>query len=73
MSWREDLIARHKDTIIRLREDIEFVREHPHEHSVTEKDGKRVDLTEEVIADNLRMIATLERIITQTEADTGQS
>jgi hypothetical protein len=61
MDWRGNLKANHKAEILRLREDIEFLRANPH------------DLAEEIIADNLRMIATLKRIIAEQEADTGQA
>ncbi|WP_292234703.1 hypothetical protein [Mesorhizobium sp.] len=57
MDWRGNVIANHKAEIARLREEIEFERTNPHEFA------------EEIIADNLRMIATLEAIITRNEAD----
>ncbi|TIP18410.1 hypothetical protein [Mesorhizobium sp.] len=63
----EDIIAKYKDDIARLRADIEYVRAHPHEQSVTDKSGHH-DLTEETIADDLRMIAEYERIIARIEA-----
>lgn len=56
MDWRGNLIANHKAEIVRLRADIEVLRATPH------------DLAEEIIADNLRMIATLDRIIARAEA-----
>ncbi|AMX99508.1 hypothetical protein AB0V79_06990 [Mesorhizobium ciceri] len=67
MNRREDLIERYKGTIVRLYKDIEFVRLHPRELWGTDKDG-RTDLAEEIIADNLRMIATFEGVLARVEA-----
>lgn len=56
VDWRENLIPNHKAEIARLREEIEFERTNPQE------------LSEEIISDNLRVIATLEAIKACTEA-----
>ncbi|TPK70776.1 hypothetical protein FJ527_28285 [Mesorhizobium sp. B2-4-18] len=68
IGWRENLIANHKAEIVRLRNDIQFVRDTPAEIRAIE-DGKFVNLSDEIIDDNLRMIEVLERIIAKTEAD----
>ncbi|WP_179295156.1 hypothetical protein [Mesorhizobium sp. WSM3868] len=56
MDRRGKLIANHKAEIVRLSEEVEFERTHPHE------------LADEIFADNLRMIATLEAIVARAEA-----
>ena len=58
MTSREGLIARQEDAIVRLHEDTQSVPEHPDESRATDND-KCVNLSEEIIADNLRMIAKL--------------
>ena len=68
MSTRDDLIARHKDEIGRLHEDIQSVQEHPDEIRAIDND-KCVNLSEEIIADNLRRIATLKGVIARVEDD----
>ncbi|AZO69986.1 hypothetical protein [Mesorhizobium sp. M1D.F.Ca.ET.043.01.1.1] len=68
MDWRTNLIANHKAEIARLREEIRQEQENPGEIGSTMPDGTRVSLSDEIIADNLRMIATLEAIIARAEA-----
>ncbi len=68
MDWREKLIADHRAEIVRLREEIQQEQEKPGEIGLTLPDGTRVSLSDEIIADNLRMIAALERIIARVEA-----
>jgi hypothetical protein len=68
MDWREKLIADHRAEIVRLREEIQQEQEKPGDIGLTLPDGTRVSLSDEIIADNLRMIAALERIIARVEA-----
>ncbi|CAN7677014.1 hypothetical protein [Mesorhizobium sp. LjNodule214] len=68
MSTREDPIARHKDESVRLHEDTQSVQEHPDEIRAIDND-KCVNLSEEIIADNLRMIAKLKGVMARVEDD----
>ena len=68
MISREGLIARQEDANVRLHEDIQSVPEHPDESRATDND-KCVNLSEEIIADNLRMIAKLRGVIARVEDD----
>jgi hypothetical protein len=68
MTSREGLIARQEDAIVRLHEDTQSVPEHPDESRATDND-KCVNLSEEIIADNLRMIAKLRGVIARVEDD----
>ncbi len=67
MTSREGLIARQEDAIVRLHEDTQSVPEHP-DSRATDND-KCVNLSEEIIADNLRMIAKLRGVIARVEDD----
>ncbi|WP_192180044.1 hypothetical protein [Mesorhizobium amorphae] len=68
MISREGPIARQEDAIVRLHEDIQSVPEHPGEIRANDND-KCVNLSEEIIADNLRMIAKLRGVIARVEDD----